>query len=649
MSKKFRVLAVCLTLVMVFAACGQPAAPAAPPADAPAGAPAPAAPAPAAPAPAAPQGEAPAVEEATGLAAELRQHIDETHSLWSIVEIMERFPTRTDSADAPIQGGHLRFGVASDTPVPGTFNTIDQSSAIDGNFMDWFTGGSVFSWTPARTFGQYGIVNWTYDQNERSITMNMQETVYWHDGVEMTLDDLVFAIERIATPGYTGIRYTAAQRNIVGTEAFHAGETDSIEGLVLSNNNRTLKVYFYEFPPSLLHGGFWSTPHPRHIFEDIPVGEAPDHPATRLNPIGFGPFIVENIVPGESMLLRANDNFWLGRPYLDYVTVQVVATTLVPSLMLAGELDIVAFRAEDFPEYEHQATNFHFLGDVQNNFGIINFNLGDWDPETARVVPHENARMGDVRLRRAMGYALDESILTEYFFHGLRIPATSIIPPGHSRFLDFSLEGFTYDPDLARALLDEAGFIDIDGDGFREDPDGNEFTILFATRIRADWDFITPFYIQQWAEVGLRVEMYQGRQHDFAAMSENIWSADNWPDVDIFEAAWVAGFDPNPRGLWGHTVNNRSRFINAELEAILDNISSDRAWDTDWLIQQYAAWQQAFFYHAVSIPTNWMISLTAVNNRVTNYQLASVLNEDGDRTVGGFHRIQVTRDAPYTR
>ena len=647
MFKKVKVTAAILALVLAFASCG-PAATTGPAGEAgtPPGAADPAPPPPAPGDPAPPAAAAPAAA-ATGLGAVLREQIDPTHPLWQIVELTERFPTRVDRDAPAIQGGHLIVGVPSDTPIPGTFNTIDQTTALDGNFMDWFTGGNVFSFTPARTFGHDGIVTWTYDVDEMSITMTMQQDVYWHDGVPLTLDDLVFAHERIATPGYGGIRWTAAQRRVVGAEEFHRGEADHISGLVLSNNNRTLKIYFNEFPPSILHNGFWASPHPRHIFQDIPVDEAPNHPATRANPIGFGPFIVQNIVPGESMHLRANENYWQGRPLLDEVTVRVVPTDLVPALLLSGEIDIAwSFRAEDFPEYEHQATNFSFLGDIQNNFGIISFNLGDWSPELGQVVPHESPKFADVRLRRAMGYAINERELTDYFFHGLRLPATSIIPPGHSRFLDFTLEGFTYDPDRARAYLDAAGFTEFDDEGYRLCPNGEHFEVVFATRIRADWDFMTPWYIQQWRNVGIRVVLYQGRQHDFTAMSENLWSADNWPEVDMFEAAWVAGFDPNPNGLWGHTVNNRPRYMDDELWRILQRFNSMEAWDTDYLIDAYKEWQQVFFERATVIPTNWMMGLFAANNRVTGWELPSVLPT---QLTGGMHRIGVTTDTPYRR
>jgi peptide/nickel transport system substrate-binding protein len=640
-------LALLLALVMVLAACGN-AADVAAPVDV--ETPAPEAPAATDPIELAEPEEGDAAGLAGQLVAQMRERgvADGGNPLAALIATQERFPTVSglNNPNPPIEGGVLRVAIPSANPVPGIFNVALYNAGLDADFGDWFWGGSVFSSTPAMTFGQHGIVTWTHNLSERSMTLTQVEDVYWHDGVPLTLGDLVFTTEVIAHPDYEGIRWGASQQNIIGSQEFRDGEADSISGLVLSADQRELKIYFYEMPPGLMHFGFWSHPMPRHIFEDIPVAEMAEHPATRVNPIGFGPFMVRNIVAGESVHLVANDNFWLGRPYLDEVVLQIVDESLVPSLMLEGQFDVVSFPPQYFPDHM-EPTNFHYLGDITNIFTILNFNLGVYDWDSGYIVPDPNSRMADVRLRRAMAYAFDESLITENLWHNLRFPATSVIPPGHSLFLDPTLGGFPYNPDLARQLLDEAGFIDTTGDGWRDDQNGDPFIIQFLTREGQMWDIRAQFYIQAWADIGLRVELYQGRHHDFAAISENVWSNDNWPDVDIFEAAWQAGFDPNPRTLWGHTISNRPRYINDEWLRVMDDIGSEQAWDLDWLVERYREWQRVFHTSVASIPTDWRLDLFAVNNRVLNYELITVLHEDGLRTRGGFHRIQVTSDELY--
>jgi len=311
--------------------------------------------------------------------------------------------------------------------------------------------------------------------------------------------------------------------------------------------------------------------------------------------------------------------------------------------MLEGELDIVLnFDVQFFADVEH-ASNFDFVGDITPTFNYTAFNLGVWDAETSMIVPHENPRMGDVRLRRAMALAVNEEALAWGLYDGLRVPATTIIPPSHARFMNMEMTGFAYDPDQARALLDEAGFT-VGPDGWRTFPDGSELIIHYVIGIGADQDIKAQFYAQAWRDVGLNI--YVDMRDLALDMAPNLFNADNWPWVDVFNAAWQAGFDPNPNALWGNTISNRPRFMNDTFEQHLAGFNSPQAWDTDWLIQHYHEWQELFYEYVPTFPTLWRIGLTAVNNRVVGFYHTQLF-DDGHRTRGGYHRIALTAHVPY--
>ena len=568
------------------------------------------------------------------------------HPLVALYKTKERFPQMAglNNSSIPVEGGHFRQAVGADTPPPGIFNPIFQSASADWSFSAWFSGGSVLSGTPANTIGQHGVASWEMDRDNRTITLTMQEDVYWHDGVPLTLDDVVFAMEAIATPGYSaagGMRFTYVIQNVVGVMAFHRGEVDYIKGLVLSDDKRQLTYHFIDFYPGLLHFGFWTVPYPRHIFGDVPIYEHPTHYHTRVRPIGWGPFVVNNIVAGESMHLVRNENFWAGRPYLDEVSVQIVPTAMVASLMSEGIFDMADFRLQDYPDFTNPS-NFHFLGDVTNTFNMVTFNLGNWDAEEGKITTHENARMGCVYFRRALAYAVDETTLTSGFFDGLRFPATSIIPPGHGQLIDSNLVGFSYNPRLSTRLLDHAGWTK-GPDGRRTFPDGSELVLNFVVRAGDYWPIVSQHYAQAWRDIGINVRIIQAEFNDIIA---NIYNADNW-DWDVHVAGWSTGANPNPNLLWGHTAANRSRYMNPRMEQHLALFNSEDAWDADWLLNHYHEWQQMFFYYVPAFPTNWRISLTAVNNRVVGFYIG--VADDGIRTIGGRHRVQVTSHVPYRR
>jgi len=558
------------------------------------------------------------------------------HPIETLQALENRFPRMAglNNTAPPIEGGNLVVAYATDLTPPGIFNSVFTSLSVDSDIFSWFGGGSIFSITPARQIGQHGIATWQADHEERSITIIQVEDVYWHDGTPLTLGDLVFAKEIIAAPGYSeagGTRWGTAQQNIVGAWEFHHGEADHISGLVLSEDKRELTIYFIDFTPSLLYFGFWTSPYPRHIFADIPIEEQPTHYYSLIRPIGWGPFIVEEI-PGEGMVfLSANDNFWLGRPYLDEVVIVTETWDDIPFMIYEGWVDIARFPAWVYPL--HDPGDFQLLGSVPNAFNYVAFNMGYWDAEHSKIVPRENPRMGDINLRRAMAYAIDNAWIGAIGFNGLRLSATSIIPPGHSQFLDTELEGFPYNPDKAMALLDEAGFT-VGPNGWRTFPDGSELVIHFVV---ADSDFFFGnHYSQAWMDISLNVHIEWAEWNDKA---HNIFHNDNW-GWDVITAGWVVGANPDPNVLWGHSVNNRPRFINDTFEAHLAGFNAPQAWDLDWLTNHYHEWQRLFYYYAPAFPTNWRVDLTAVNNRVINYYVG--IAEDGIRTKGGFHHIQVT-------
>ena len=79
-------------------------------------------------------------------------------------------------------------------------------------------------------------------------------------------------------------------------------------------------------------------------------------------------------------------------------------------------------------------------------------------------------------------------------------------------FHDADLKGFTQDIDKANKLLDDAGYKDVDGDGIREDKDGNKLTINFASMSGGETaQPLADYYVQQWKEIGLDVQYTTGR------------------------------------------------------------------------------------------------------------------------------------------
>ena len=567
--------------------------------------------------------------------------------------VLARFPQSVNTGAEHVPGTTFRFAIPIASPWPGLFGGGIFHTSLDEDRINHLIGtsSSLFSVTEFMQFGQDGIVNWSLDTGANTLTLNMQHFPNWHDGVPLTLDDLVFAYEVIVHPDYDGIRRTPHIMNIVGAEEFNSGNADYISGMFLSNDNQTLTIHFYEMDPTLLYFGIWTSPMPRHIFEHIPVADMSSSPEVLVNPIGWGPFIVENIVPGESVHLRRNEDFVFGAPLIEDMVVERIAPELFPSAMEEGRFDFGQFSTLFYGDHQNP-TNFTYLGSLTGAYTYLAFRVGNFDFDNNLNVFNPDRKMSNVHLRRAMAYATDESVLSELLFNGLQFPAANNIPAHHRLLMDLNVPGFPYDPARAMQTLDEAGFIDVTGDGFRDDPNGNELTIIWAFPTGPEEEVIVNFYIQQWAEVGLRVELWQGRTHDQVYLWDILdFDADN-DEIDIYTGQWAPGFNPSPAESWGHAIWNPSRYTSPDYDDAIDRLSSYEAWDPAYMMIAYSNWQWYWYNNLPYFPQRWRIDLFAINNRVTRWDTDvqnTVIEGGGPTPDFGWHMIGLSAAEPYSR
>jgi len=569
--------------------------------------------------------------------------------------VQARIPDTKVNNNPLIEGGTLRVALSSATSFTGTLDPLFTTNTVDTDaaaFIRGFAGGLLFSENEDLTIGDQGmarIEEWCHDT--QSVLIVMQEEVFWHDGVQVTLDDLVFAYEVISHPDYTGTRWTAFVWNTVGTQAFRDGEVDYISGLVLSEDKMELRMYFYDWTPALQYFGFWHAHSPRHHLEHIPVADMAAHENVRLNTLGHGPFILEEYVPGESFLFVRNEDFWLGAPLVERVVFQIIPPVSAPMEAEAGNFDIIRIfpqsQYENFPT--ESLTNFSYVGQVtRNNITYKAFVLGYYCTETDMIVV-DPTRVGScVYLRRAMSMAVPYDVIGEMLFSGLVIPAVSNMALMHSPFFDPDLDFFRYNPEMAAQILDDAGYA-MGADGWRTRPDGSELVIYWLHRnpATAAAEMRLEMELQSFHDLGINVQLYQGRTHDFQVMTDML-NQTSPQAFDMLEAIWSVGNNPNPNNLWGpYSQLNRPRYTSDRFYEILQGyILDERMWDDDFAHEAYWAWQRAMFDEVPMFPTTWPLVLNAVNNRVSGY---SVSHNDSARVPGMFqwHLVGLTSDTTY--
>ncbi|PYF06541.1 oligopeptide ABC transporter substrate-binding protein [Ureibacillus chungkukjangi] len=552
----------------------------------------------------------------------------------------ELFEVSVTNEGEAIEGGILQVGMVKDEPFQGIFNWELYEDAYDSELMSW-TSNALFETDGDFMLTDEGIASLDVDQENNKATVKIREGVKWSDGTPLTIEDVILPYHIIGHKDYTGVRYDTQFQNIIGAEEYHAGTAETISGLK-KIDDLTLEISFKQLSPSIFYGGdgLWTYAAPVHQVGDIPVAELIESDAVRKNPITLGAFKIDKIVPGESVSYVKNEHYWKGEPKLDGVVVKVVPSSSVSVAIASGDYDLVtSFNATKMEEIQ-DLENINILGRPELYYSYVGFKVGKFDTTQNKVVTDmENSKMGSQELRQAMGFALDIEQVSEVFYNNLRERANSLIPPVFESFYDGELNGYTYDPEKAEALLDEAGFVDVDGDGIREDQNGEKLEIkLAAMSGDATQEEIIAFYLQNWADVGLNVVLSTGRLIEFNAFYDMVQADD--PEIDMFMGAWGTGTNPSPSGLYGEADQyNFSRYTSDVLQSAVVAIDSPESFDTDFRAEQFKIFQEHLEEVATTIPMQFRYEIFPVNKRVKNYNI-----DYADATE--IHEIELVADKP---
>lgn len=518
-------------------------------------------------------------------------------------------------------GGMLNVAMVKDEPFQGIFLAELSEDGYDATLMG-YASNALFEYDGDFLITNKGIAALDVDTVNRKVTVRIRQGVKWSDGTPLTIEDVIRPYLIMGHKDYTGVRYDTDLRNIIGIEQYHTGTVNTISGLQKVNET-TLDIYFKQLSPAIFSGGdgLWGYAAPDHILKNIPVADLVASDVVRKRPVTLGAFVFDKIIPGESVQFKKNKHYWKGEPKLDGVIVKVVPSSSISAAIQADDYDIVSnFNATKWGEIKN-LDHITVLSRPELYYSYIGFKLGHFDTAKGEVVVNPNAKMADKALRQAMGYALDIEQVSEVYDHYLRERANSFIPPVFQSLYDASFKGFVYNPKKAKQLLDQAGYKDIDDDGFRETPTGQKLEITLAAMASdAIQQDVVAYYQQNWKDIGLNVTLLTGRLMEFNLFYDKIQADD--PEMDVFIGAWSTGINPSPASLYSKTAPlNFSRYTDAKLETLLKNIDSDKAFDVTYRVDTFRQWQQYMKDVATVIPMQFRYEIVPVSKRVKQYSI----------------------------
>ncbi len=204
--------------------------------------------------------------------------------------------------------------------------------------------------------------------------------------------------------------------------------------------------------------------------------------------VGSGAWLIESYKPEERIVYKRNPNYWQkdpqGRP-LPYLERRV--TLIVPDIntttlkFRARETDVLSVQPTDYPQIKRDEKQGNYA--VQNlgsgwGFSYLGFNM---NPE-AKVAPWKIKLFSDVRFRRAVSHSIDRERMAKDLFRGLAKPLYTPVSPANIPFFNPKAPSYPYDLEKARALLQEIGLKDSDGNGLLE-YEGKEVKFNIITNV----------------------------------------------------------------------------------------------------------------------------------------------------------------------
>lgn len=536
-----------------------------------------------------------------------------------------KFPTEVTNEGTAIKGGTINYAIVSASPFKGLINPLLYVDSGDGTLVD-FAFASLFEFDAnQRIKKDGGMMEFTLDRENKTVTLKLRSKDYkWSDGQPLTIDDYIFTYEFVGRKDYDGVRYDENAENIVGMKDFHEGKADKISGLE-KVDDQTVKIHLEEVYPALEMGGnaILGQMLPKHVFKDMSYEDAVKSEKSRTDVVGNGPFVVDKVVPGESVTFKKNPYYYKGEPKVDGLKADVVSPDSIVQEMKAGKYDIASMQPDQYDTYK-DLSNITLLGTITNSISYVGFNMGHFDKATGEHVFEPGKKMSDPALRKAIAYALDNDQVANETYQGLRISANTLLSPFFGEiYADKSeIPGFTYNPEESKKILADAGYKDTDGDGYVEDKDGKQLTItlLVATGSQTD-DAVVQQYIEWWKNVGLRVELLNGRALEFNSYAEKLTKYAD--DFDMWLGGFTIGYNPDPDGLYGPKARfNFGHYVNDEHTKLISQIASSESFDPAKRVELFKQWQKFVFENPFEIPRFNSYSLTAVNKRIKHIDIA---------------------------
>ena len=427
-------------------------------------------------------------------------------------------PGLLPAAQAQDTGVTMRVSHTQEIDTLNPFTAVFLISTQIGRLMyEYLTVNSAESSSPEPGLAE----SWSTSPDNLTWTFKIRDAK-WSDGAPITAKDAAFTYNLIMT------NEDAAAANGVAVANYES---------VTATDDRTLVIKTKKPQASMLSSEVPIVP--EHVWGKVSDVKSFKNTET-LPAVSSGPFVLTGYQEGQSTTLKANDNFWRGRPEVD--TLQFVkyenSDAAVQGLR-KGDVDVVAGLTP--AQYGAIKNESGITANEGRNRRFAEITMNPGNPKAdGTAFGNGNPVLKDPAVRKALDYAVDRKTIIDKVKQGFALPATQLIPPVYPDWTYQPAAGQQrdFDPAKANALLDAAGYAK-GGDGIRLDKGGKPINLrLLGTSDNSQQQQQSEF-LKEWFKavgIGLTPEFKSSNQ------SNDDQNAGNF---DLAFTGWSVGPDPD--------------------------------------------------------------------------------------------------------
>lgn len=355
----------------------------------------------------------------------------------------EKTPGTTGGSDSATSGTGDVSTPAKDTlvyAINGDISNLDPVTLTDGaSATVWHQiYDTLFQYDENNNPVPHLVESYAFNDDGTELTLNLIKGVKFHNGDELTANDVAFTLDYI----YNNPTLTTTLTNYASTEVV---------------DDYTCKIHYTAaFGAALAQLTSYSTNIiSKAHFEKVGIE------GYQTEPIGTGPYKFVSRTPGEKIELVANDDYFLGAPSIKNVTIRVITDPTAAAMALqSGDVDVVQTPSVDQRDTLMAANGITWEETMSSTTVFL-------------MINNKDPQLSNEKVRQAIWYAIDKDLLVEGALEGLGQPLETLAPGAVASAYDPDFKGYGYDVEKAKSLLAEAGY-----------PDG--ITITITTMLGSD-------------------------------------------------------------------------------------------------------------------------------------------------------------------